>query len=328
MANEDDKYLKEAQKADYGIRSVFFHRNIKRLDYDKFLKKINRLKLDKYDWSPLEQIGISEKAWGLTKGRKINPLLLFCHPKVITDDTYYRGIAGIPIKGIKKVAFDTTRFESGKAAIDYEKAIELSKAINEFISRILEEDSGYSFRDSSVMFYATLGANLEGAWRNVKGIEISNQVKRIIFEYFLSKNLIKSVMSLKGKELKPDRDMPVEQIKNLILTNQYKIEFGSEPAIAFIDKKGILTGMVEVKGGLDEAGALERYGAAKKTFDEVLNKNPRAFTIYLASCITPTVRKRIEADRAVRKIFNLTNVFFDEEEKEAFLNEIRWWMRL
>lgn len=212
--------------------------------------------------------------------------------------------------------------------IKHERALELSKVINEFISKILEEDDDYSLRDANIMYYATVGAFLEGAWRNDKGKLIADEVKKMIYEYFLFGKLIKSIVLLKGKEIKPIKDIPIDEIKSFVLTNHYKIEFGSEPDIAFIDKKGILTGMVEVKGGLDEAGALERYEAAKKTFDEVLNKNPRAFTIYLASCITSTVRKRIEADRAVRKIFNLTNVFFDEEEKENFLKEIKWWMRL
>lgn len=332
MAKEDNKYLREAQKVDYGVRSIFFHRRIKELDYDGFLKKLRRLKADEYKWIANEQAGISEKAWNSLKEKAINPLFLFCHPKVITDDTslvaYYRGIAGIPIKAIKKIAFDTTKLESGKAILKYDKALELSKVINEFISKILEEDNDYSLKNASVMYFATVGAFLEGAWRNDKGKEIASLVKKMIYEYFLLENLIKSVVLLKGEEVKPAENVVIEEIKSFILTNLYKIEFGSEPDIAFIDKKGILTGMVEVKGGLDEAGALERYGAAKKTFDEVLNKNPRAYTIYLASCITPTVRKRIEADRAVRKIFNLTNVFFDEEEKEKFLKEVRWWMRL
>jgi hypothetical protein len=332
MANEDDKYLREAQKVDYGVRSLFFHRDIKGRNYEEFLRKIGSLKLNEYEWSGVQQIGISKKAWTRSTKNEINPIFLFCHPDVIVNDAslvaYYRGIAGIPLKAIRKIAFDTIKFESGEKIIKPEKALELSRVINEFISKILEEDEDYSLKDATIMYYATVGAFLEGSWRNNKGKVIADEVKRMIYEYFLSEKLMKSVVLSKGKETKSIKDIPIEEIKGMVLTNDSKVEFGSEPDIGLIDKRGILTGMVEVKGGLDQAGALERYGAAKKTFDEVLNRNPRAYTIYLASCITPTVRKRIEADRAVRKIFNLTNVFFVEEEKEKFLKEIKWWMRL
>ncbi len=332
MASRDDEHLRDAQKVDYGVRSIYVHRSIKRLDYEKFLGKLNRLNGGEFDWEERAGLGVSERAWDRAKENGIEPLFLFCNPEVITKDpvlvAYYRGIAGIPMKGIQKMAFDTTKIESGQKPIGFEKALELARIMNEFISKILEEDSDYSLRDSSLMFYATAGANLDGSWRNVKGREIADLVKRMIFDYFLSARRMKTVVLPRAKEAVPSKDVAIEQVRGFALKNGCRIEFGTEPDIALIDKKGTLTGMIEVKGGLDEAGALERYGAAKKTFDQVLNINPRAFTIYLASCITPTVRERIEADRMVRKIFNLTNVLFDEKQKREFLKEIRWWMRL
>ena len=63
MANEDDKYLREAQKVDYGVPSLFFHRDIKGRNYEEFLRKIGSLKLNEYEWSEVQQIGISKKAW-------------------------------------------------------------------------------------------------------------------------------------------------------------------------------------------------------------------------------------------------------------------------
>ena len=86
--------------------------------------------------------------------------------------------------------------------------------------------------------------------------------------------------------------------------------------------------MVEIKGGTDTAGALERYGAAKKSFDEALSRNPRVITVYLAGVITATVAQRIAADRAVRETFNLTDILAEESEKERFLNQVYWWMHL
>jgi len=89
------------------------------------------------------------------------------------------------------------------------------------------------------------------------------------------------------------------------VTNGYRIFFGSEPDISILnpeeeEPRDLLIGAIEVKCGLDPAGALERYGAAKKSFE----------------------------DRSVRKTFNLTKVFFDPEEKHRFLDHIRWLLHL
>ena len=67
MTNKDDKYLKEAQKVDYGIRSIFFHKGLKMYNYEEFLKRLNHLKSTRYVWSNKAQLGISRKAWNIAK---------------------------------------------------------------------------------------------------------------------------------------------------------------------------------------------------------------------------------------------------------------------
>ncbi|MEW6409230.1 MAG: hypothetical protein AB1488_03845 [Nitrospirota bacterium] len=51
----------------------------------------------------------------------------------------------------------------------------------------------------------------------------------MIYEYFLNEKLIRSVVLLRGKELKPNKNISIDEIKSFVLTNQYKIEFGSGP---------------------------------------------------------------------------------------------------
>ncbi len=86
--------------------------------------------------------------------------------------------------------------------------------------------------------------------------------------------------------------------------------------------RGNLIGTVEIKYGLDSAAALERYGAAQKSFEAAIRENARVSNVYLASCITPEVRRRISEDRVVNEDFNLTEVLNNEAKREEFLNYI------
>lgn len=182
--------------------------------------------------------------------------------------------------------------------------------------------------DAILLLHATTGATIDGSWRNRVGEEAIHQAKEMIIRYFLAESLMAHAIGTQGEEIKPTPQLPIGEITGFVTTNDYRVLFGSEPDVEVQGPDGELIGVIEVKGGIDPAGALERYGAAKKTFDKALNRNPRAFTLYLASCITPTVRARIDTNRTMRKVFNLTNILFDEQERLSFLQEIRWWMRL
>lgn len=69
MVNEDNKYLRDAQKVDYGVRSLFFHRDIKGRNYEEFLKKISSLKADEYDWQNSNILEF-QKRHGIAQERK------------------------------------------------------------------------------------------------------------------------------------------------------------------------------------------------------------------------------------------------------------------
>lgn len=94
----------------------------------------------------------------------------------------------------------------------------------------------------------------------------------------------------------------------MILANQTSALFASEPDISLLDQDGKTIAVIEVKGGADPAGALERYGAAKKSFEAARHISPSAETILVASCITAEVRARIEADSTITAYYNLTEM--------------------
>ena len=76
--------------------------------------------------------------------------------------------------------------------------------------------------------------------------------------------------------------------------------------------------LIEIKGGKDPAGALERLGAVKKTFDEapVDCKN-----FLVAGVVTTTMRERLEEMR-IEDDFDIESLLHDDRAWARFLNEV------
>ena len=89
------------------------------------------------------------------------------------------------------------------------------------------------------------------------------------------------------------------------------------------DDSGAIVGIVEIKAGLDPAGALERLGAMLKSFENTLAEYPKAVTILVASCITDEVEARISASMSVRQKYITTNITSSDSNKRKFANSIR-----
>jgi hypothetical protein len=115
----------------------------------------------------------------------------------------------------------------------------------------------------------------------------------------------------------------VNDTRALVLNAGYVIAFGSEPDVSIRDTADALVGTIEVKYGLDPAGALERYGAAMRSFQAAVRENARVTNIYLASCFTPELRRRMNEDRLVNQDFNLLEVLGDRDKRARFLDYVR-----
>jgi XcyI restriction endonuclease len=116
--------------------------------------------------------------------------------------------------------------------------------------------------------------------------------------------------------------LPSDDCRAINLTNQTSILFSSEPDISLLDKQGSTVGVIEVKGGADPAGALERYGAAKKSFEESRRNNAQVKTILVASCITSEVQTRIQQDPTISLYFNLTEILSNPTISNQFMQNI------
>ncbi|MXX52453.1 MAG: XcyI family restriction endonuclease [Dehalococcoidia bacterium] len=105
------------------------------------------------------------------------------------------------------------------------------------------------------------------------------------------------------------------------LPNGYSMRYGSEPDIRFQQEQNAIPQVVatiEIKGGKDPAGALERLGAMQKSFEET---PPGCVNILIAGVITSEMESRLE-NMGVSKVFLLDDLAHDGEEWIDFLNEV------
>jgi hypothetical protein len=254
----------------------------------------------KVKWESRNELGISEAAWQRVKTQGINPVNVFCHPEAIKATppliAYYRCLALLPQKGAQRLAYGTKQFEDGKrTSLTDRQAAKLSQVCNGLVSLLIESDPKWSLERSRIAALLNLGTQVNGSWRNEIGAEGSRRVKELLISHFVQAGVITNASRTDGSKIEvaelggaPEAP-PIEVIRSFRTSAGYAFTFGSEPDISIRKADGVLVSTVEVKYGLDPAGALERYGAAKKSFEQATRENRRVHNIYLASCITSEV---------------------------------------
>ena len=78
---------------------------------------------------------------------------------------------------------------------------------------------------------------------------------------------------------------------------------------------------VEIKGGIDKAGVLERVGAAIKSLRRAKEENPKSITILVmqAVSITQQAIEDLKSNRdAVNYWFTVEELIEDENKRETF----------
>jgi hypothetical protein len=181
------------------------------------------------------------------------------------------------------------------------------------------------------MMYATAGTKIDGSWRNSIGAEGERVIRTIIFNGLHTTNEVSSVVCKDNHvcEIEEwDFSNDIDNVKTINLTNGYSILFSSEPDVTMYDASGAIVGVIEIKSGLDPAGALERLGAMFKSFENTLSEYPNAVTILVASCITDEVESRLGASMLVRQKYITTHITNSESDKRKFVNRLRTIMKL
>lgn len=330
---EDKDLIQEANRINYSLRSTFFYRKLKELGYLRIIKDIEAIVKDShnYSWEDKKFWNITYNAWEIIEREGIDFIRVFAHPKILVEHPalirYYRNVAAIPLKGVQYLASNVTDYETGKRnEIKYKNALALVKLFNSHISAIIESTLTINYEDIKSLMFSSAGATIDGSWRNKIGEEAEAMVKSYIMRLCLNENLINSMIDRNGSPVEFDQKVDyissIYDYKGAKLKNKKSILFSTEPDIIFIDKSGKPIAVIEVKGGTDPAGALERLGAIKKSFEQARRENPNVVTILSVSCITQEMGTRLTDDKLIDSIFNLTSIINDMDERQKFLDKI------
>ena len=150
---------------------------------------------------------------------------------------------------------------------------------------------------------ATLGITEDGKIRNLIGSKGESLVRDLIFRWFEEEE------SVKMSTVEKDREYGLEGNNRTVV-----MKFSSEPDVSF-EMNGRIIATIEIKSGTDPAGALERLGAIKKSFEETPTHS-KNFAVL--GVITREMEDRMQ-DMHVEDHFILKNI---KSDPTGFLNEV------
>ncbi len=234
-----------------------------------------------------------------------HPLLIREHPQI---SQYYRGIALLPRKRVADIAVNVSSWEDGlrRSPITENQAATVTRLYNAVISSIIEGTTSWTLENGYRNIIANMGIGLDGTFRNIVGRDAEALVKTRIRNWLASRRMILE-QSADATEFR--------------LPNGYSMRFGSEPDILFRQETGghaREAATIEIKGGKDPAGALERLGAMQKSFEAT---PPDCINFLIAGVVTPAMRARLDQIGVV-KVFLLDDLAHDGEAWTGFINEM------
>ena len=333
---ETQQLLIEAHKINYRLRSTFFYRKLHEYQTLTFPAIIRQLVpySGGYNWEDRENWGVSDDAFAKIQAGSLVPIQVFAHPRLLREQphrtAYYRNVAALSRKATGYLAGTSPdRFEDKDDADMPERtAFSLARLFNEHVSLIVESAfADFKADELNGLLLASTGAQIDGSWRNSIGDEAEKVVQTMLVQEIVRHQLLDAFILREGGIIESPNDERTEYIlknirviKGVMLTNQKSVLFSSEPDLSFLSRSGHSELVIEVKGGTDPAGALERFGAAKKSFGHERSANSAVLTCFVASCITAEVEARITHDKDFSRYFNLTQLLTDETKKQRFLS--------
>ena len=141
------------------------------------LRELEQLTLgyDKEEWRERSMsIGLRENALDLLDGSAppIPYVYYFSTPELLTDHPhlifYYRNVAMLSSKVMRRIGFDTSRYEAGKATPTQTESVELSTYFNKIVSALVLAGDVTPHRHIT-MLMANIGDSLGGISRNEVG---------------------------------------------------------------------------------------------------------------------------------------------------------------
>ena len=259
-------------------------------------------------FQPIEDHMISQAAWGHVASAGYEPHHVFAHHEMLIDvphvSAYYRNMAMLPLKRVSDLAVGVERWEDleSESRITVDRAKKVARLYNAVNSSIIEGKTDWTLQNGYRNMIANMGIGLDGTMRNIIGRDADMLLKTRMLEWLESHALIVQGDPFKG---------------GVGLVGGYSMRYGSEPDIEFKEGPDVIA-TIEVKGGRDPAGALERLGAARKSFDAT----PAGCTNFLvAGVITHTMQQRLDEAGTI-KVFLFDDVVRNGPRWHEFLNEV------
>ena len=299
---------REAWLLDQLSKSEFFHQKLHEWGMLETANLIEQVKGEILTWN-CDDLGISTTAWNKVIHRGIKPVIVFAHPQILMSISravgYYRMLAMVSQKSMQQVGLPSNRYEQGKAFPNEQIAWDMTQHLNKIISHLVETDEQIDAREFDLWRGMAAGSQAQGSWQNAKGSKVEILIKAMVQLKLREGNWIDNEAS--------DTDETAMQLKD-----GRRIVFASEPDIGIYRDEKIIAA-VEIKGGIDTAAVLERFGATLKSLIRAKEANPESITILILPGVSVTTRAR-EALNANRNVVNywfiLEEVINQEDQKE------------
>ncbi len=154
-------------------------------------------------------------------------------------------------------------------------ATSIAHHLNTIVSHLIESEDRVNRREFDLWRGMAAGSQAQGSWQNAKGdrVEIiirNDLIARLRQIDMIPKGILVDVNS---------RTLEINLLDGRVL------RMGAEPDIAFY-KNDQIEIAIEIKGGIDVAGVLERVGAAIKSLRRAKEENPKATTILIVQNVS------------------------------------------
>jgi len=314
MAKKSNEYTDTLRK----IKAQLLVSTLQRKKDELALKAVKSVR-HKLDWKEESDLMIDIEVWKyVVEDLRYDPKLVFCHPVVLMENPltsfYYRGLSGLSIKAAKDYFGTIENLESGssRTKLGIGKAKFMAQIYNTFVCSIIKNSTDWTLEDGKRTIIATLGITLDGVMRNKIGEIAEDRIKHLLVEWLADKDLlVRPRVSKRSARIVNEYTLP----QNVVM------RFGSEPDVSFAAGDSLVA-VLEIKGGIDPAGALERYGAARKSFEHAMRVSPKCKNFYLGGVFTAELRRRMNNDRLVEKSFSIIDILQQSDCREAFFLEL------
>ncbi len=299
-----------AWSLDQLTKSEFFHQKLHAWGMLEVAQRIEQVRGEKLDWN-WEQLGISEQALNLIMHRGIKPVIVFAHPQVLMQISravsYYRMLAMVSQKSMKRVGLTGTRYERERSFPDEQAALAVAIHLNEIISQLVEADDQINPREFDLWRGMAAGSQAQGSWQNTKGSK--------------TEAIVKGLLQRRLREKKRILEESANGLR-MQLRDGRKVVFADEPDIGIYKGDEIMTA-IEIKGGIDTAGVLERIGAAIKSLSRAKERNPASTTLLILQdvSLTPRAQEDLKINKdIVNHWFTVRDVLQDVNQREKLFD--------